>query len=70
MIILNALLLTIAVVGMVLVGLLFCRLRQVNRTRQLKRYRSKRGGPMRSLNSRLRCAWCDHWEKRDVGCGV
>jgi uncharacterized membrane protein YciS (DUF1049 family) len=38
---LTALILTISLVGMVLVGLLYVRLRQVDRTLQLKRHRAQ-----------------------------
>lgn len=45
-----ALIFTIAAVGLVFVGLLYLRLREVDRTRQLKRYRSKEPGVCDLLN--------------------
>src|ERR1700674_5521722 len=45
-----ALLVSISVVGLVLVGMLYARLREVNRTLQLKRHRSQEAGLCDLLN--------------------
>ena len=46
----NSVLVVISGVGLLLIGLLWDRLRQVNKTRQLKRHRSKREGLADLLN--------------------